>query len=362
MYREIAMNRMPGINQEQRTMNRRTKPRGFTLVELLVVIAIIAVLVGILLPAVQSAREAGRRATCLNNQKQIALACFRLDDSNGFLPGWRNRSPNPSNNTPTITNTPSWPVMILPIIERSDIYRVWQSTSVPPQSGIPYIGMYTCPSSPTENTTWPWLAYAGNCGSNGGGSTLSKADGVMLDATGTSSVPRICVDEISGLDGTATTLLLTERSITSLAGFLQAGWDYLPSSFSFSSGGYASDGSYFYVNTNRVAAFGITSQTLSSTNAKVVNRTNLGTTNAPDTPPGQMQLPHSNHPGGAVAAFVDGHTVFLKDSLLPYVYAQLLTSGAPPGSTLSSTGTTWILDFTPSNSKPYTVLNESDFQ
>ena len=71
-------------------MKRRSHHAGFTLTELLVVIAIIGVLMGLLLPAVQSAREAGRRVTCTNNQYQIALAASRFNDTNGFLPGWKN--------------------------------------------------------------------------------------------------------------------------------------------------------------------------------------------------------------------------------------------------------------------------------
>ena len=89
-------------------MVRQTK--AFTLVELLVVMTIIGMLMALLLPAVQNAREAGRRTACTNNLFQLALAAIRSDEQSGFIPGWRNRSPRAGDTSGTnFSNTVSWP-------------------------------------------------------------------------------------------------------------------------------------------------------------------------------------------------------------------------------------------------------------
>ena len=108
---------------------RRT---AFTLIELLVVIAIIAVLVGLLLPAVQKVREAGNRSKCTSQLRQLALACHNYHDVHGYLPpGGRHDPPRLCLGGGVQGNKGSWLVYLLPFVEEENLFRQIPKLTVP---------------------------------------------------------------------------------------------------------------------------------------------------------------------------------------------------------------------------------------
>ena len=182
--------------------------KAFTLVELLVVIAIIGTLVGLLLPAVQSAREAARRAKCMNNIKQLGLGCLTYSDARKVLPpGVQLRSSLTWASDYTQNFGPNWAVLILPYIEEATLYQAVQTSvrgymstgdSDWRQLRGTRIDVFTCPSEQFGSTAFSGASgnwARGNYGANAstglfyatpnGDEGLEQRSGVFAEYSGT---------------------------------------------------------------------------------------------------------------------------------------------------------------------------------
>jgi prepilin-type N-terminal cleavage/methylation domain-containing protein/prepilin-type processing-associated H-X9-DG protein len=179
--------------------------RGFTLIELLVVIAIIAVLVGMLLPAVQRVREAASRSRCANNLKQIGVALQMHHDSYQFFPSGGTANavlPNTIGDSPAIgpAQQCSFLYQILPFIEQQN---VWNNPYQAPRVPIP---LYFCPSRRNPMVLSGGV-YTGNAEGDYSGSAWKASFPTVFQANPTV----VCIANI--LDGTSNTLAVAEKNL-----------------------------------------------------------------------------------------------------------------------------------------------------
>jgi len=214
--------------------------KGFTLIELLVVIAIIAILIGLLLPAVQKVRESSARLTCSNNLKQIALAVHGFQDSQNQVP--YNLSPNTYGYNDGDRSW-SWLVRILPYIEQAAIFSKLGQDSFGPTPAVAdvptfnslaaiqavVIKSYVCPSDPGSNklstnrangstgsgtgptnykgvagNNWAWGSFQ-NTGPTGNNNGLDVGNGIFYRSDNTRALHLSRVT-----DGTSNTLMIGE--------------------------------------------------------------------------------------------------------------------------------------------------------
>lgn len=351
---------------------RRLKSAGFTLVELLVVISIIGMLMALLLPAINSARETGRQNTCRSNLSNLATAILLYDGRNGKVPGYMNclitQQGNAYKDPTTQTLTPvSWAVELLSDLDRGPLYELWRtdyntgsssggsssggggggggSTGIIPRTKV-YIEILTCPSDDADKAGTP-LSYVANTGvkdltqsqpassgtSGSGGSSATvgfprdwQANGVFFDnysddrlikTTASTRGPQVVMQLSRIRDPKDKTILFTENV---------DGGDY---TFDTTTAGGAT---FPYAEIQLGCIWDITAPVTNPTATPPLltpvipeYRMNVGLAKG-DNVSYQYCRPSSRHPQGVNIAFSGKNVMFVRDTISYFIYAKLMAS------------------------------------
>ena len=239
-----------------------TTRRGFTIVELLVVVTIIGMLMALLVPAVSGAREAARRALCINNQKQCGTAVLTFATTKGRMPSVRKDEDG------TIVG---WVYPLLPYLGRTDVYE-----NGPDAFSSMRLPILVCPSDTTTVTVSGPMSYVVNGGIEGIARELQNGSFNKLN---TPTSQRVDLSYIAKHDGTQTTIMLSEN--LNAQEYSDAGEEYFQAIFWPTP---------LDINGNSPADLVAPAD---ANNAR----------------------PSSQHPGGVVMAFCDGHVRFVSEEI-----------------------------------------------
>jgi prepilin-type N-terminal cleavage/methylation domain-containing protein/prepilin-type processing-associated H-X9-DG protein len=297
----------------RRIQNDGAARAGFTLIEVLVVISIIALLIGLLLPAVQAARETARRAQCVNNLKQLGLACLNYADTHGAFPLGSYMMPPPGAvSGPGSGSHEHGPwVRVLPFVEQGPLYAAFNADvhyTDPPNQSVIVTGLSVlwCPSDPSvQSAVYPspnlpmrYTSYMGNAGtwSTPGrfqdksspvfDKALAQANGIFYFYSVTTLA--------SVTDGTSATFLASEAAYGKLTPNDQREFHW------WASGNYSDSMFTTLFPLNPFPRF---------TDGSLYPGADLGVDDR------YASAASSYHPGGANFTFCDGSVHFLRDTI-----------------------------------------------
>lgn len=333
---------------------KKTSIAGFTLIELLVVISIIGMLAGLMLPAVQSAREQGRRTTCMNNQKNIALAFIQYEQTKNRFPHWRDEGDatdaDVSDNAVFTSGGKlqlGWIPQLFPYIEQQQLYDYVQTEGYRTASCDLALETFVCKSAGTASGEANSNNYVANCGVADGSvigpdannaykaGDVSKNYGVLTD--GVYGGEKVSISAIK--DGTTNTLLVSENL---QAGNIWASQEFLVG-FCVNSvnQGYVYPAVIDETAVQNGMVNGVLAPMKVNSLRNVLDASELSSWNS--TAPAAVEdgawawaRISSSHPGVIVSAMVDGSTRVISES----VNHEVLTKAMAP----NDKGTRWYKD------------------